>query len=356
MAKYFLMIIAVVCLFFGLCCKKEPCITCPQPDTDTTSHNFVWQKYLLGDGSGGSCLYDVAIINDTLAYAVGQIYRNDTTFYAAKWDGKQWELIRIWFYTICGQESRSAYPASSIIAFSDKDIWIAMDGDQVAQWDGKTQTATMCLPVSFSVKKLWGENPNSVYAVGYDGTNGMIFHYANGTWTKIESGTSLSINDIYGAYNSATKQWEILAIASSTQTTENKLLKIQPNNTVVSLDITGLSSFSNGIWFVPQNKYYIVGSGIHQKSLLSDPNWNAYASGEVTSYHSVGIYGQGLNDIFVAGSYFEVVHYNGSTWYNYRNEISLSGNGVLGGIALKGNIVMIVGYMNQYAAVMIGKR
>lgn len=43
---------------------------------DTTSHDFTWQIYTLGDGTGSSCLYDVAIINDTLAYAVGEIYQD----------------------------------------------------------------------------------------------------------------------------------------------------------------------------------------------------------------------------------------------------------------------------------------
>ncbi len=30
---------------------------------DTTSHNFTWQTFTFGDGTGSSCLYDVAIIN-----------------------------------------------------------------------------------------------------------------------------------------------------------------------------------------------------------------------------------------------------------------------------------------------------
>ena len=41
---------------------------------DTTSHNFTWEIDTLGDG-GSSVLRDVAIINDTLAYAVGEIYK-----------------------------------------------------------------------------------------------------------------------------------------------------------------------------------------------------------------------------------------------------------------------------------------
>ncbi|MDL1891482.1 hypothetical protein FBQ87_01125, partial [Sphingobacteriales bacterium CHB3] len=38
---------------------------------DTTSHNFTWQIDTLGDGNA-STLNDIAIINDTLAYAVGE--------------------------------------------------------------------------------------------------------------------------------------------------------------------------------------------------------------------------------------------------------------------------------------------
>jgi hypothetical protein len=41
---------------------------------DTTSHNVVWDApVFLGEG-GGNILYDVAIINDTLAYAVDAVY------------------------------------------------------------------------------------------------------------------------------------------------------------------------------------------------------------------------------------------------------------------------------------------
>jgi hypothetical protein len=166
---------------------------------------------------------------------------------------------------------------------------------------------------------------------------------------------ALNVYDIHGAYNSTTKQWEILAIASSSQTTDNALLQILPNNTVVSLSTSGLSAFSTGIWFVPQQRYYIVGSGIHQKALLSNPNWSVYPQGEVTSYHSAGINGQGLNDIIVAGSFFEIAHYNGSTWYNYKKEIPNT-NGALGGIDLKGNMAIIIGYDGPQAVALIGKR
>lgn len=150
------------------------------PGNDATSHNFVWDSpVLLGDG-GGSILRDVAIVktDPPLVYAVGEIRLRDTVgnwdpvpYNLAKWDGQQWQFIRIEFNAICGQPSSTTpYPASAILAFGENGIWIAMDGDQVARWNGVMETEITCLSVSFSIKKLWGDNPNSIYAVG-DGGN-----------------------------------------------------------------------------------------------------------------------------------------------------------------------------------------
>jgi len=87
---------------------------------DTTSHDFRWEIYTLGDGTGSSCLYDVAIINETLAYAVGEIYRNDTTFNVAKWNGKERELMRI-ESLVCGSPSYANGLAGQIIFFQNDD-------------------------------------------------------------------------------------------------------------------------------------------------------------------------------------------------------------------------------------------
>jgi len=70
------LILFVLISFCALTCKKNP--VTPQPPLDTTSHNFTWTLQRLG-GASGSVLYDVAIINDTLTYAVGEMYLNDST-------------------------------------------------------------------------------------------------------------------------------------------------------------------------------------------------------------------------------------------------------------------------------------
>jgi hypothetical protein len=166
---------------------------------DTTSHNFTFETYTFG-GNGGSCvLYDVAIIGENNIWAVGDISISDTsingytTYNAVHWDGNNWELLRVMFYSICGQQHQDAYPASSIFAFSESDIWIAMRGSQVARLNKTTQLATYCIPVS--VRKLWGTGNQSIYAVG---VNGQIARYNGSQWGRIESGTDGIITDVWG--------------------------------------------------------------------------------------------------------------------------------------------------------------
>ena len=332
------------------------------PGNDTTSHNFVWDPpVLLGDG-GGSILRDVAIAgtDPPLVYAVGEIHLRDSVgnwdqhpFNLAKWDGQRWQFVRIEFNTICGQPgSTTPYPASAILTFGENDVWIAMDGDQVARWNGETESTITCLPVSFSIKKLWGDSPNSVYAVG-DGGN--IVHYGNGIWQRLESGTILPIRDIWGASNLPQGEPTILAIASGFSPAEGKKLLSIRGTTVTALADEGLSWSLGGLWFVPGCKYFAVGAGIYYKNSLLDAAWSGYPSGVVTSYASEGIRGNNSNDVFVVGSFLEVVHFNGSTWHNYRNEIPFA-EGALGRVAVKGNLVIAVGLMGQQAVALVGRR
>jgi hypothetical protein len=102
---------------------------------DTTSHNFTWQTWTFGGQAGSCTLYDVAIINENDIWAVGEIYMLDSLgqpdplpYNAVHWNGKDWELKRIQFYTFCGQQHTGSYPTKSIFAFNPNDIWIGMDG------------------------------------------------------------------------------------------------------------------------------------------------------------------------------------------------------------------------------------
>src|ERR1039458_5716785 len=84
----------------ALTCKKES-PTAPPNASDTTSHAWTFTIDFLGDG-GGSELSDISIVNDTLAYAVGAVYKQDSSgnfeinpFDLAVFDGQRWNLEQV---------------------------------------------------------------------------------------------------------------------------------------------------------------------------------------------------------------------------------------------------------------------
>jgi len=347
-------VLFVLFSFCALTCKKES-PTAPSSGLDTTSHNWNWQTFTFG-GASSSALYDVAIINDTLAYAVGAVYLNDSTgqidqqpYNLAIWDGKMWRLQKVAYYY---QGQPFFGPFQCIYAFSSNDIWFA---GQV-HWDGQSFNS-MELPSSvwgsYRVIKMWGTSSANLYIVG-DG--GSIAHYDGSSWTKVESGTSLDFQDIYGANDSQTNQTEILAVASELDINHgNKIVSIQ-GTTAVPINSSGLSWSIVGVWFVTDEEYYIVGDGIGQKHSLQDTSpWTVYPTAALAKYYSESIRGNAINDIIIVGAYGDILHYNGSTWKDYSDQTSLA-NGAFTSVAMKGNLVIAVGGNGPQAVITMGRR
>ena len=284
---------------------------------DTTSHDFSFQVDTLGEG-GSSTLYDVVIINDTLAYAAGEVYMKDSagtidpqTYNLMKWNGNIWTPLRIQFYTVCGQTSRTPYPANAVFAFGASDVWIAMRGDQVARWNGNTQTATMCLPVSFTISKLWGENPSSIYAVG---AGGNILHYDGSSWARVESRTTLALHDVFGSTDNRTGKKEIICVASNWSFPEGKMLLRLDQGTATQLSDLGLPWSIAAIWHVPCRKYVVVGDGVYQTNTLGSV-WAKYSA--IPPLYTTSVAGIAVNDVVIGGAFWDLVHFNGRTWRSY---------------------------------------
>ena len=200
-------------------------------------------------GDYGSCdLYDVVVINDTLIYAVGCIYLPDSMgqydpepHNLAVWNGTSWSIQKVPYY-YQGEPTYSS--ENSIFAFAPDDIWI----EGCIHWDGhQFNTVPLNLDFPSHVNKMWGRSSSNFYIVG---NNGLLAHRdANGVWTKIPTGISMPIYDIWGAQNRY-GEWEVLALAANIDSTQLALLSIQPNNTVTLLNTAGLSAGPTGIWFV----------------------------------------------------------------------------------------------------------
>ena len=326
---------------------------------DTTSNNFTFTTYTFGGEAENSVLYDVAIIEENDIWAVGAIYLLDSlgqpdphAYNAVHWDGSKWKLLRLQFYTFCGQPSTGSYPAKSIIAFDENDIWIT-SGSQITHFDGEKQLMTDCIPVS--VNKLWGIDDNNIYAAG---VNGGIAHYQNGVWSKVESGTNLPFQDIWGAQTNTSEE-QILAVASDKFGTGGKyLVKINGNTAEHLNDIITVGVSLSGIWFIPEKKYYLVGDGIYYKHSSSEKYWKLDSIIYKIQYYPYGVRGEGINDVVVCGDAGNIAHYNGAGWKIYYVETVYDR---LRSVSIKDNIIVAVGSrynngINNNAIIYFGRR
>jgi hypothetical protein len=325
---------------------------CIATTMDTTSHDFTWQTVTLGDEASSS-LYDVAIINDTLAYAVGQIYLSGDPipYCLAQWNGSKWQLKRLYCYFPDYQSTLPLYSANGIYAFNETDIWLTPGS--VFHWNGKDTLTEfsfnrMTLPdANATVVKLWGSSSSDLYGSGNAGT---IVHYNGTSWKKLESGTGLNITDIFGNPNEKTGGIEILAIANQLYVNdERKILQIS-GNTIVPLPDNPIQEPLNSIWFIPGRHYYAVGSGIYEKHTLSDAQWKNKPL-DFTPYYSFGIDGNDINDIAVVGGCGDVLHFNGKTWKSYYSQTQFGGNYYA--VKIKGDICIAVG---SNSVIVVGKR
>jgi hypothetical protein len=331
----------------------------PVTTMDTTSHNFTWQVDTLGDGNS-SVLYDVTIINDTLAYAVGAIYLRGSSgnwdpnaYNLVRWNGHTWELMRIQFLTFCGQTGTGSYPAKSIFAFSASDIWIGMDGSQVVRCNGQNQSVPVCIPVS--VNKLWGTSSNNLYAVGY---GGGIAHYASGTWQRVESGTTIDLRDVWGSSDGS----GVWACGYRNDYSASVLLQYAEQHwrQVIEVPISSpprqdtLSGSIASIWMsAARGATAATSGGIYRVPFTSHGEarrtWYPNVA-EVGFFHRVR--GSELNNVIVVGAFGTVAHFNGAGWKVFP-QFQASGRLFLS-TSINSRNVMICGYDGARAIIVRG--
>ena len=325
---------------------------------DTTSNNFTWQLYTLGNAVGtSSMLDDVAIVNDTLAYAVGAIYLKDSTgqidpnaYNLVKWDGHSWQLLRIQFYSFCGQQSTGSYPAKAVLTVSDTEIWVASNNSQIAIWNGTKQKGVMCLPVS--VNKMWAANRNAVYTVG---SLGQIGYYQNGVWQRIESGTTTDLRDIWGSTDGKT----VWACGYSNDYSQSCILKYDGNiwSTLWEKQSNQTPPYGflvSTLW--AGSKYLYVGAadGIYRNALIGNGSTHKVLSLPSGPHRIRGI---AENNIVVACDDESIWYFNGASWFKETQSTLLK---PLYSIAVSTNTIVAVGFdattINTKGIILVGRR
>lgn len=330
---------------------------------DTTTNNFTWQTYTFGGNAGGCLLNDVAIINDTDIWAVGDVPMKDSSangyseYNLVGWDGKQWSLHALRSYIFCGQSAMSSSYASAVAPWSPTNMWIATNGE-IVPWNGTSQSGPICVetPAGFNINRMWGTDSNDVFAVGYAGN---LTSYVGGVWYQIASGTTLNIRDIWGVSNSVSGQEEILAVASDEFTNDGVAVLQLSGTQSTMLQTAGLPTTSIvGVWSANGKEWYVCGDGLYMTRDLTQ-TWQKIKS--VPPIQMEAVRGTGPNDIYVVGDFGLVLHWNGEYWFDCTGNGLPYIEGSYLAVAANGNTVVAVGYSrgsptNQPAVALIGKR
>jgi hypothetical protein len=130
------------------------------------------------------------------------------------------------------------------------------------------------------------------------------------------------------------------------------VLQIDGNN-VSQIPDSGLSWSLSSTWFISNKKYYIAGDGIYPSRTLG-PIWQRDAS--FPAIYKDAVRGSGFNDIVVSGSNGLLSHYNGATWKHYINKEIPFFYGRLYSVAIKGNLTVAVGQIDNKGVAIMGRR
>ncbi len=309
---------------------------------DTTSHDFSWQTFTFGDANAGSSeINDVAMIDENNIWCVGEINVNDssengyTTYNAVHWDGSQWELKKI---SVIYNGNLITPHLYGIYAFSSTDIWLSsgvpVHGDGV-NW---TQYHLFDMGILGQndgyLTKIWGTSSSNIY---YVGTLGTIAHYQNGSWSKIESGTTSNVSEVWGDIEPVSKKLKILATVSAIN--DNKILSLTSSSANDTLNWPQDINLS-GIWLDGRSTY-AGGAEIWKNK---NNTWHKETS---TGYFFTRVRGTKCNNIYGIGP-DGTVHFNGSSWQIIKprpeGTIIVSGDCsnnmvVLAGFASSGGVV-----------------
>ena len=323
---------------------------------DTTSHNFSWQIDTIGTYS--SILYDVAIINETEIWAVGEIHTPETDkfdslgnwvppYNAVHWDGQEWILIRT---EAPGYGFGTNF---SVFAFNSNDIWVGSTLPEY--WDG----INWCfhgynLAGGYYIRKIWGSSSNDIYFVG---SNGNITRYNGQHWYRMYSGTDLDLRDISG--NSST-----VFITGHSEQQESISLNLKGGKwrTFIKSE-SYYGNPSTGDYgrmysvYVSANTAYIVAKAGIIRYHLSRGDVDLIPD-ETALYHDRTIRkitGTADNDILLIDAWGGIIHYNGKDWFLDESNLNYfgAGNYFPRSGQLWNNLAVMVGYCAGSASAII---
>ena len=339
---------------------------------DSTSHEYTWQTWILGDAPT-SLWRDVCAIDENNAYVVGLAFVRDSSGKLLKrnamhWNGQSWEFFDIWQtgLTNAGGLDNPRIDTFKMISTSNmssvwgqpSDNWV-FSGGLPNYYDGTTYVTDLSFWQRYTARGIWGDEENRWF---YGGSLGGITHGSGRTYThypfpltersqitsmcaNTHEAWAVSYRMRQGAeaailrYDYARDAWERfdwhLALAGySTAAVWCDEIGMQPGGTVV-----------------------MVGNNIIQY----DTTWTNM-TGPLNNFMPVrprwfnDVHGTARNNIWAVGDWGCVAHFNGNTWTYYPEFHQPAALVQFLSVWALERHVFIVGRIGIQAVIMVGTR
>jgi len=272
---------------------------------DSTSHTINWIVDTLG---ALGLIRDVWVFSKDNAWAVGEIYLNDSTgqvdmnrrYNAARWNGIEWQLFQVPTESFGGSFGHAVL--YTIFAFDTNSVWTFSDAGSYCKWNGISWESHYVPERSGGGNRLWGTSPNNLFLVG---TNGSISKFNGSTWTKMTSSTTVDLQDIYGL--DANHIW-----ATGTNNDYNGSVILSFDGTVWKKLYEGNSFGFSSVWINKGRRLFVAGDSGPWKYDLDNQSFISIPT--PSQYIMYCVRATDVNDVFFSGQNSEITHYNGTSY------------------------------------------
>lgn len=314
---------------------------------DTTSHDINWEVETIG--GPGSFALDVAIISDNDIWVVGEFHsaESDTPYNAAQWDGQAWNLERILIRNFSGL----IYPTqlTAVFAFSSSDIWVFSNAGSYGHFDGTEWSSEWIPQHQGTIRKIWGSSSDNLFFVG---GNGSITKFNGSGFSLMNSGTDINLTDVYGTPDGI----EVWACGWNNNDGRSILLRLNGNNWETlwerNVNQAGFpySGFLSSLWTNGVSEFIVTGSpdGVVRHSII-DLTLARVDSFGISNF-PYRVRGEGKNEIFLAGDFSMIWHFNGITWKHFNN--LLNPDDRLRSIDVRNGVIVAVGF--RFSGILTG--
>lgn len=223
----------------------------------TTSHNYTWQEFVIGDFQ--SYLTDVWGTGENNVYAVGSVTINDTVYGILKWNGIEWK------------PEKKIGGGLAIFGFSNFDIWAV--GNSIYHFDGQNWNEILfedqILIDNIPYTSVWGTSSNNIY---FASGRGRVIHWDGQNASVFVNLSTQRISDLYGLNN------EFILASTSALAPPGEVFSYNGLNWI-RFDELNINRLYNSVYAVTEKEFYAVGADL---LVYRNGNWTeSYQLGPV---------------------------------------------------------------------------